>query len=593
MFLTFLNKQIQPLTYRRDGEKESFKMNTEKKFQEIVLANIQPSLMNPRKTFAGRKFDELVASVRKVGVIEPILVRPIEKGKYEIVAGERRFRASSLIASENGGPKKHSIPAMVQEMTDDEAFDLMTIENLQREDLTELEEAQGFKVYLDKKGAESLPELAERTGINPHYISRRILVLTLPPKVLKAWEKGQIKYGHCEQLCRIKDKKLIAEYLEELLNEHHPMTVRGLKQHIDEHAVPLKSAKFNREEAGCAACQANSEVQAALFDESCEEAYCTNSACFKKKQGDWLTENWKKYGKSIGTNSFRFATDLKWNEHHDFDTWVGKPTEKCKECLHFVSILNIDGKFQDKHSCVGDESCFNAVTRASKSAEKKTTDKGKGKEDPDAPRVSWHGEYFREEFYKTRLPEVMSVLPIDDLRVLQLSLMALINSNSAAAEICANQWANEALTKKNYYETVDRNKLWEKITAMTREEILRAHRDLASPIVMQKNTFIAEQRHTIAGFVEIDLSKEWRFTEEYLAKKTAKEILNMIAKLGIDQDVKAQAYLYETLGKKRGRFDTCKKGELVDIILKSGMDLAGKVPDEILKTEKPSSARNC
>ena len=170
-------------------------------YAEITLADITSNPQNPRKNFSGPKFEELIASIKQVGVIEPILIRPV-KGKtpYEIIAGERRWRASCDIASANGGIKKNTIPAIVRDISDDEAFDLMTIENLQREDLTELEEAQSFKLYLDKKGKEALPELAERTGIKPSYIMRRVSVLELPKEILKAWEKGTIKYGHCEQL---------------------------------------------------------------------------------------------------------------------------------------------------------------------------------------------------------------------------------------------------------------------------------------------------------------------------------------------------------------------------------------------------------
>jgi ParB family transcriptional regulator, chromosome partitioning protein len=199
----------------------------ERIFEDVSLYVLQPNPNNPRKNFSGHKFDELVSSIKKVGVIEPILIRPkvIEhtRAQYEIVAGERRWRASMLIDMGNDCSAAGTIPAIIQEMTDDEAFDLMTIENLQREDLTELEEAQSFKIYLDKKGKDALPELAERTGIKPSYIARRMAVLTLPDKVLKAWDAGKIKYGHCEQLVRVKDKKTILQYLEQIIDDPDEM----------------------------------------------------------------------------------------------------------------------------------------------------------------------------------------------------------------------------------------------------------------------------------------------------------------------------------------------------------------------------------
>lgn len=178
-------------------------------FQEIALSNILPSPWNPRKTFKGPEFNELVDSIREQGVIQPVLVRPIE-GKdvpYELVFGERRLKASIVVSKKNGGPEKSTIPALIRELNDDQAFELTTIENLQREDLNELEEAQGFKMFADRKGEEALPELAERTGKDIRYIRRRLAVLTLPKKVLKSWQNGDLRYGHLQQLLRLGNKK--------------------------------------------------------------------------------------------------------------------------------------------------------------------------------------------------------------------------------------------------------------------------------------------------------------------------------------------------------------------------------------------------
>ena len=569
----------------------------ERIFKEIVLAEMQPNCNNPRKNYSGPKFNELVASIRQVGVIEPILIRPITSINqlrgigvlYEIVAGERRWRASKLIASENGGPEHATIPAIVQEMTSDEAFDLMTIENLQREDLTEIEEAQSFKSYLDKKGKEALPELAERTGIKPSYISRRVAVLTLPAEVLKAWEDGKIKYGHCEQLYRVKDKKLILLYLKRLQLPDGTWdaigTVRDLKEKIDRHAILLKNAKFNLDEAGCPACASNTDVQSALFEDKYEGGvYCTNAECFKKNQAVALKANWKKYGKQAGTNGFVFECDTKPGSYHNFQYSVGVPGDKCKECSHFVSRLTLEGKFGEKHICVGDESCFNQIVRASKAKDMKENNTPKSnKQSEDAPRVGWHGQHFREEFYKNRIPEEMDKLPITDSRCLCLSLFALVESNSGAKIQFARQWVPNYEKKNITWEAdIKTRDVWKKITEMTLDELNQAHRDLAHAVIMQTPTVMAVERHYVAQLLGIELASEWRLNEDYLDKKTTKEILDIIVRHGIDKDTKALAYLHETLNKKRDRFDTCKKMELVDLILKSGMDLAGKVPKEIL-----------
>ncbi len=173
-------------------------MATDATYGMVELGQISPSPMNPRKDFPQQKLDELVASIKLKGVIQPIVIRPVE-GKpapYEIVVGERRYKAS--IEAGCAG-----IPAIVREMTDDEAYDFMLIENLHRDDLTEREEADSFKAYTDRHGDDGILALAEKTGIKPGYIRSRIRVLELPAAVLKAWDKGDLAFGHLQQLLRV------------------------------------------------------------------------------------------------------------------------------------------------------------------------------------------------------------------------------------------------------------------------------------------------------------------------------------------------------------------------------------------------------
>lgn len=591
-----------------------------KTYQEISLARIQTNPLNPRKNFAGPKFEELVVSIGKVGVIEPILLRPLpdESGNYEIVAGERRFRAVSQLAKDNGGLEQKTIPALVQNMTDDEAFELMTIENLQREDLTELEEAQSFKLYLDKKGKEALPELAQRTGIDPRYIRRRITVLQLPVKVLKAWEAGKIKYGHCEQLCRLRDPKKINEYLKEIEDDircGEPTTVAELKRSIDHESISLKDAKFNLDAAGCPTCISNSDVQRDLFSESMEGVCCANIKCFIEKQRAWLTANWKKYAKFLKTNGFRFADEIKYNEHNDFDEWVGKPAEKCFECAGFISILGYDGKFRDKQSCTGDKKCFSAVCLAGKATAKQKKGgvkpvAGKGKAViAGQPRVSWHGEFFREAFYEARIPGAISSLDKknDSLKIYHLSLLALLIANHGCREYFAGKFMKgfgldedgslvQKAGKRNdeaSYHDIPWKDLCARLFVMKGDELNAAHREISGVAIMQRGQIGAfyggpgitphDVRNHVAAHIGINLAGEWRLNREYLEKKTTTEILTIINKFNMAKDKKVLAYLQETLNKKAGRFDTCKKQELIKLVLESGADLAGKVPEEILK----------
>ncbi len=564
-------------------------MQTSKLYQDVLLTKIAPNPKNPRQNFAGENFDELVASVAVKGVIVPILLRPMpdkrKKQEFEIVFGERRWRAACAVAEKNGGMKKATVPAIVRDLTDEEAFDAMIIENLQREDLTELEEAQSFQSFLEKKGPDAIPELAERVGKHPRYIQRRVAVLGLPGNVLKSWEEGKIKYGHCEQLIRLKDPVEIKTCLKKLLddNRYREVTVRDLQRTIDQSATELDWAKFNLEEEGCLECRHNSDVQKELFGDvaASKTARCLDSSCFRSKQGKWLTKNWKKFAKQIGTNGFRFSDAVKWNEHNEFEEWSRQPGEKCSECPDFISLVGLRGKMEHKQSCIGKKSCYDSMPAATRNrrSQKTSAEKQKDKTEKDGPRVDWHGAYFREQFYHERIDAVLRALKVDHVYVLRAALFSILKSNGEARQ----QFARDArmLRQDQLCIHVSDGGSWDKIMQLDvptlKEEIKKA----AIRIVLQSN-HMSSMLNRVCDHIGIDLAREWRLNRDYLEKKTIGEIHEIGEKHGIFADEKAQVFLHEILGKKRGKYGSCKKEELIRVILESGVDLAGKVPEEIL-----------
>jgi hypothetical protein len=141
------------------------------------------------------------------------------------------------------------------------------------------------------------------------------------------------------------------------------------------------------------------------------------------------------------------------------------------------------------------------------------------------------------------------------------------------------------------YWDITPDKIWVQLLFMKGGELVKAHKEAAAQAIMQQNKTRANMRHFVAMHLGIDLASEWRITKDYLDKKTTKECLDLIDRLGISTDPKALAYLQETLNKKRGKFNTCKKAELVSLILESGVDLAGKVPAEILNAAKQLEMR--
>ena len=552
-------------------------------YLEIPFEKLSSNPRNPRKGFTGPKFDELLASIKEKGVIEPIIVRPKKAGgrNYEIVAGERRLRASL-----EAGLKM--IPAIVRELTDEQAFDFMLIENLQREDLTEFEEAQSFQLYIGRHGEKGALELAGRTGISPRYIRRRMAVLHLPEYALEGWRKGKLKYGHLEQLLRVKDSPAkVKELLGLAVHEDrwtNPATVEDLKRRIDNESPALGLAYFPVTPEGCEACPKNSMVQRDLFGiDDTQKSRCLDPACFKKKQNDWLLAHWKESppGKKYGTNGFRFRDKVGYNEHETI-RYHFPPDEKCKACPDFLTVIDTTGE-----PAQGDErECFNKPCLRSRTAKMGGEAAAKQKEErkPGEPRVSWHGEYFRDVFLEKRIPEALATYNPEDEKIKTLLLVAALHGNVNAREAIgraikinkAGQWMNQA-------------QCYGKILGLPYADIDRLIPEAVKAIVMEGqhvgnyNGFGTTNRFAVARFLGIDIGKEWAMTEEYLQKKTRAEILEIGKKLKIFADPKTKEYLAKKL---KGRdIDKLKKGELVDLVLKSWVPLTGKVPDEILKVK--------
>jgi len=589
---------------------------TAKDFKEIELTKLKPNPWNPREEedFRGEKFDGLVASIGKVGVLQPILVRPTKKDHYEIIFGECRWRASCEAAKANGGLKKGTIPAMVKEMTDDEAFDSCVVENLHRKDLSYLQEARMFKAWAErygKKGAKKdvVQDLSVRTAKASGYINRRIKIMDLPEKILKAWDKGQLTFGHCEQLLRLLgDEKKIDEYFSKVRN-WDDYSVTRMRHDIDEESVELQHAAFDLEKAGCIKCQSNTDVQRQLFGDelALSKTACLNTKCFKKNQNEGLLSNWeKKYRKRYGTNGFRFYEGYNQPKHQTFgkDSYGCKnkePAEKCAECKDFVTILEISGKVHQKQACLN-EKCYillktkkkdervekERVGAGASSTPSPSTGEGQGEGEftPAAPRCTWHGQHFREEFYQEIMPSWIEALEPHHDKALRLALAAIINSNRDAEEEFFIRHFNKKRQDEQegcygrVYNHVPEEQVWKYIEGLDAEKLLIAIKELALYCTMHKTTTDHTLRGRIASHLGIDLARDWRITQSYLDKKTKAEILAFGEQLGIFADPKAEAFLKDVLGKRK--FSALKKAELDCVILESGVDLSGKVPAEIL-----------
>src|ERR1700749_1829514 len=158
----------------------------------LPVAFLQPGRYQPRAAFDAEPLETLAASIREVGVLSPILVRPIGADRYEIVAGERRWRAAQLA-------KLHDVPVLVRELKDEQALEIAIIENVQREGLNPIEEARAYQDLIDKFGRPQ-EEGAKQVGKSRPHVANPIRLLKLPAAV-QAWvHEGKLPAGHARTL---------------------------------------------------------------------------------------------------------------------------------------------------------------------------------------------------------------------------------------------------------------------------------------------------------------------------------------------------------------------------------------------------------
>jgi ParB family chromosome partitioning protein len=173
----------------------------------VPMDRITPSPFNPRKHFDSTELDELAGSIREKGLVQPIILRPLGSGghHYEIVAGERRWRAAQRASM-------HLIPAIIRSLSDQEALELAIIENVQRTDLNVLEEAAGYRELIDRFGY-TQDELGQIIGKSRSHLANTLRLLKLPDSVQTMVRGGELSAGHARALVGREDAEAIAKHV--------------------------------------------------------------------------------------------------------------------------------------------------------------------------------------------------------------------------------------------------------------------------------------------------------------------------------------------------------------------------------------------
>jgi ParB family chromosome partitioning protein len=265
--------------------------------QEVNLTSIRPSKANPRRRIDDAALAELAANIATHGVLQPILIRPVAGGDYQIVCGERRWRATKIAG-------KGTIPARIVTLSDAEALEFAVIENLQREDVHELDQANGFKALMQQDPSlYTVETIAAKVGRSSSFVYQRLKLAELAPSVQKAFYEGKLMAGHAIEIARLQaadQERALRECFpghnttNAILKEKdpRPLSVRDLRDWIQREVhLSLANAPFDVNDASllstagpCSTCPKRSGANPLLFADSIpRKDVCTDRECFSRK----------------------------------------------------------------------------------------------------------------------------------------------------------------------------------------------------------------------------------------------------------------------------------------------------------------------
>lgn len=535
---------------------------------------------NPRTYFDPVEMEELEASVAAKGVIQPILVRPIDDG-FEIVAGERRWRAAKKIHGDD-----YLIPVLIKDLSDEEADELALIENVSRANMSPTEEAVAAAKILARCNGDR-DEATKRLGWTRKTLDKRLALMNCSPSVRAALDRRDIQLGHAELLAAVsKDKQ--DKVIVGLLSRPVLPTVAEFKAGLEQHTKAMASAIFDKSD--CAGCIHNSGNQKALFAESVSDGHCTNGDCFTQK-----TEAVLEAKKASLAENYPCVVIVREGDNNtviklvaDGATGVGEEqAAACRSCKSFgAAISAIPGKVGN----VYESRCFDTVChtqkvgefllaekKAAKSATTSTASKpadskpatGKAAEkstDKPVTSTSVHlspsVENYRIGVWRKALKKELYADSHKNLSMLIGVLMTRGGSNVSSTKLASG------------FETLTSEK--PPISDVGQAAMMVANADEAVRDQMLSGIVISitdsiEKAHLpqMLKFLNVDLAKCWKVNAEFLNLLTKSEIEVIAEELGM------KVALGEQYAKAKGG----KKEEFIKALMEiKGFVFEGKIP---------------
>lgn len=219
-------------------EQTIYETATNEEIIDIELSKLRPNPYQPRKVFDDEALKELSASIKEHGVFQPIIIKKSIKG-YEIIAGERRVRASKLAGLDK-------IPAIIRDFTDEQMMEIALLENLQRENLTAIEEAYAYKAMIEKLSL-TQDELSKKVGKSRSHLTNILGLLRLPKEVQQMIAESKLSMGHARALSKLEDEEKIKELANKIVNEK--ISVRNAEELTNQETHTHEIKKTPREKS--------------------------------------------------------------------------------------------------------------------------------------------------------------------------------------------------------------------------------------------------------------------------------------------------------------------------------------------------------
>ena len=323
----------------------------------VAIASITIGKLNPRKDFNETALKELSESIKEKGILQPILLRPIGKDKYELVCGNRR-----LLAAQAVGIKE--IPAKIEEMSDEQAIEAMIVENMQRVDVHRMEEAAAMKHLIDKKG-KTIQDIATTIGKPASYVAQSLKLNDLIEILQKGFLAGDfnVKTAFNVAILTKESQEQIVKNRRYKVGNNFAVSdwdLRQYKQDLKNAPFDTKDPELNKTMGACTNCQHNTASNTVLFPEQAGQSVCLLAKCFQEKVEKSFAQELKKaiedpsvilicnhheltsYAKNLSKQHQVLKSGYGWGENSDYEV-ISKPDKKSIDTGKFNKAYVVDG----------------------------------------------------------------------------------------------------------------------------------------------------------------------------------------------------------------------------------------------------------